>query len=556
MQTSTRHFASSIIGLFLVLILSHNASAQKGNDSLFVPMTGFVDMHTHPRSDIAFGGNLFYGCPYGDISKELKNCYEDHEGISTLHGNLFRQKLAEQAEVLYSKDWKDKQKGYPDFKSWPSWCSVLHQQMWVDWIERAHQGGLNIMVALVTHSQCIAYAAKTNGKIENEQVMLDGIQGIKDLVAHSTFMEVALTPQDVRRIVANGKLAIIIGIEMDNIGNFYSPPGHSKGIFNPNPSKEQVQTELDKIWDLGVRYIFPVHITNNAFGGAAIYFSSFGVANKFNTRAEFIPENVSTKESGISYHLEHPVKSLDPLARMVMPLLLPRSINPARKKNYTFWDTIPGFGHRNSLGITDMGRFAISYMMKKGFLIDIDHMSDKMANEVLRTAVACDYPVNSGHNFLRGNEGNENGRTLAQYLQIKQLGGMIGLGHADSATDFVGAYRETLKVVGYSHVAIGTDVGGFFPLPHRDASIVVTYDSTFARCQTGTRTWDVNIDGVAHYGLMPDYIHSWTQAGMTAQEMKTFMSSAEYFTEMWEKCEQQKGTIINLINPVDLSFGK
>lgn len=545
MQTAIRHFAAIISSLFFVLVLSHDAAAQKSSDSIYAPMAGFVDMHTHPRSDIAFGGNLFYGCPYGDISVELKNCSEDHEGISTLHGNFFRQKLAEQAEVLYSKDWKDRKKGYPNFKTWPSWCSVLHQQMWVDWIERAHQGGLNIMVALVTHSQCIAYAAKTNGKIENEQVMLDGIQGIKDLVAHSAFMEVALTPQDVRRIVAGGKLAVIIGLEMDNIGNFYSPPGHKKGVFNPTPTNEQIQTELDKIWDLGVRYIFPVHITNNAFGGAAIYFSPFGVANKFNTRAEFVPEEVSTKESGISYHLDHPIKSLGPLSKMVLPLLLPRSINPTRKRNYTFWATVPGYGHRNSLGITDRGRFAISYMMKKGYLIDIDHTSEKMANEVLSMAVAADYPVNSGHNGLRGDQGNENGRTPAQYAQIKLLGGMIGLGHAGYASNFVRAYRETLKLVGYTHVAIGTDVGGFYPLPHRDTSIVVTYDSTFARCQTCNRTWDINIDGVAHYGLMPDYIRSWAPAGMTAPEMQVFMSSAEHFTQMWEKCEARKSKLGN-----------
>jgi len=545
MQTVIRYFATLITSLFLVLVFSYKVTAQKSNDSTYAPMSGYIDMHTHPRSDIAFGGNLFYGCPYGDISQELKNCSDDHEGIRTLHGNLFRQKLAEQAEVLYSKDWKDKKRGYPDFKSWPSWCSVLHQQMWVDWIERAHQGGLNIMVALVTHSQCIASAAKTNGKVENEQVMLDGIQGIKDLVTHSTYMEVALTAQDVRRIVAGGKLAVIIGIEMDNIGNFYSPPGHSKGIFNPNPTNEQIQAELDKLWDLGVRYIFPVHITNNAFGGAAIYFTPFDVANKFNTRSEFIPEEVSTKESGISYHLEHPIKTLDPLAKLVMPFLLPRRLSPARKKNYTYWDTIPGYGHRNSLGITYQGRFAIGYMMKKGYLIDIDHMSEKMANDVLSMAVESDYPVNSGHNFLRGDEGNENGRTLAQYLKIKQLGGMIGLGHGGYAGGFVRAYRETLKLLGYTHVAIGTDVGGFYPLPHRDTSAVVSYDNTFQRCTTGNRTWDINIDGVAHYGLMPDYIRSWTQAGMTAQEKQTFMSSAEYFTQMWEKCEMRRGKLGN-----------
>ena len=506
----------------------------QGVDSTGPTMTGFVDMHAHPRGDLAYGTELFYGCPYGDISVALGNCKADHSK------NLLRAKLVEQTEGQNSKTWKDGKVGYPDFVTWPSWCSILHQQMWVDWIERAHKGGLNVMVALAVSSHCIASAAKTTGPQDDEQVMLNCIQGIKDLVAHSTFMEIALTPQDVRRIVANGKLAVILGSEMDNIGNFYSPADHYKATFNPNPTNEQIQAELDKLWDLGLRYIFPVHLNNTVFGGSAIFIPTLNVANKFVTGSEFVPEQISTKESGIAFHLENPMIGLNPIAKMFMPLLLPKDINPGRKGNYSFWDTIPGFGHRNSLGLTDRGRFAVKYMMKKGFLIDIDHMSEKMANEVLDMATESDYPVNSGHNFLRGDAGNEAGRTLKQYAQIKKVGGMVGLGHGNNASDFVYHYREVAKIMGYSHVAFGTDVGGFSALPQKDTSIHLVYDSTFTRCSTGNRTWDINIDGVAHYGLWPDYVHSWSLAGMTSQEKNVFMSSAEHFTQMWEKCEMRK----------------
>jgi multisubunit Na+/H+ antiporter MnhG subunit len=64
--------------------------------------------------------------------------------------------------------------------------------MWVDWIQRAHEGGLNIMVALAVSSHTIAHAAHTHGPHDDEQVMMDCIQGIKDLAVHSTFMEVAI----------------------------------------------------------------------------------------------------------------------------------------------------------------------------------------------------------------------------------------------------------------------------------------------------------------------------------------------------------------------------
>ena len=510
-------------------------------------LTGFVDMHCHPRGDLAYGTELFYGAPYGDISIALGDCSADHcaWGAGNPHGNLFRSQLAKQTEQQNNSAWHDGHTGYPNFTTWPSWCSILHQQMWVDWIERAHNNGLNIMVALAVSNHCIASAAKTTGPQDDEQVMLNCIQGIKDLVAHSTFMEIALTPQDVRRIVGSGKLAVILGSEMDNIGNFYSPQDNYKASFNATPSNEQIQAELDKLWGLGIRYIFPVHLMNTVFGGTAFIIPTLNVANKFTTGAEFVPEQVNTQQTGIAFRLQNPSVGLNAAAKMFMPYLLPKNVNPGRKSNYTTWDTMPGYGHRNSLGLTARGKFAINYMMEKGFLIDIDHMSEKMANEVLDMAVSANYPVNSGHNGPRGNAGNENGRTLKQYAQLKQVGGMVGLGHGANATEFVKTYSQVAKIMGYTHVAWGTDVGGFSALPQRDTSITLTYDSSFTRCKTGNHVWDINTDGVAHYGLWPDYIRTWTLAGMTAQEKQVFMSSAEDFTRMWERCEVRKGKITN-----------
>lgn len=525
-----QNLLKSLAALILCALIMTDADAQS-----YPAMTGFVDMHAHPRGDLAFGTELFYGAPYGDIAVAMGSCKHDHSK------NLLRSILASSTEQQNCPTYKDGKVGYPDFASWPSWCSILHQQMWVDWIERAHKGGLNIMVALAVSSHTIAYAAQTHGPRDDKQVMLNCIQGIKDLAAHSTFMEVAYTPDDVRRIVASGKLAVILGSEMDNIGNFYSPADHyKKATFNPAPTNEEVQAELDKLYALGIRYIFPVHLNNTVFGGTAVFNATLNVPNKFVTGAEWKVEEVSTKESGIAFHLQHPGAGLPPIAKAFMPLLMPKEINPAKKSNYTIWDTMAGFGHRNAQGETDRGRFAIGYMMKKGFLIDIDHMSEKMANEVLDSALAHDYPVNSGHNEPRGQAGNENGRTLKQYAQLKQLGGMIGVGHGWNASDFVRTYHQVAEIMGNTHMAIGTDVGGFSAQPQRDTAIKLIYDDSFPHCKTGNRTWDINTEGMAHYGLLADYVRSWKVAGMSEAEQKTFMSSAEDFTQMWEKCERRK----------------
>jgi microsomal dipeptidase-like Zn-dependent dipeptidase len=531
----------SLLALLVCLLSSHSVLAQS-------EIQGYVDMHAHPRGDLAYGKELFFGKPYGDIAVELGNCDAHHAawGLGNRHGNLIRQKVAQQTEQLFGPEYVDGGEGYPDFKTWPSYCAILHQQMWVDWIARAHEGGLRIMVALVAHSHCIADAAETRGPYDDGQAIEDGVQGIKDLDVHADFMEIAYTAADVRRIVAAGRLAVIIGLETDNIGNFYRPADNYAGAkFNPDPSLDEIKAELDKLWGMGVRYLFPVHLTNNVFGGTALGMSTLNVPNKYNTGAEFVPEVVSTAETGIAFDLEHPVLSTDPeaefLAKVAIRMIggiMPASVNPSRRENYTFHTHQPGQGHRNALGISEIGRPAIRYMMEKGFMIDIDHMSEKMADAVLELAEEMNYPVNSGHNGLRDTADNENSRTAAQYRRVQRLGGMAASSNGEYATRFVQEYRKILAAGGFASVGIGTDVGGFCPLPKADSLVDLDYAAfPLGPCKTGNRTWDINVDGVAHYGMWPDYIESWRQAGMTPEELAAFMRSAEHFTRMWERCE-------------------
>src|SRR5688572_3330666 len=232
----------TILLVFIGCCTINNLLAQIVVDNNDQPtiLQGFVDMHTHPRNDLAFGSELFYGCPYGDISQAMGNCNGYHGGygmFDNTQGNLFRNKLVEEGEGSFCGHVEHIREGYPNFGYWPSFCSIFHQQMWIDWIRRAHEGGLNIMVALATHSHCMADAAETKGPYDDKTVMDNSIEGIRDLVKNSDFMEIALSSQDVRRIVHSGKLAVILGVEMDNIGNFYQPVETKKSaiIYHPNP---------------------------------------------------------------------------------------------------------------------------------------------------------------------------------------------------------------------------------------------------------------------------------------------------------------------------------
>jgi microsomal dipeptidase-like Zn-dependent dipeptidase len=528
-------------------------------------------MHTHPVSQLAFGEQLFYGDNDGDPNVALGSCNCIHNFVvlpfdgSCGQQNMYRNQMVDQIDQEYMHAVHQKVKGFPDFKEWPKYNSLLHQQMWIDWIKRAKEGGLRVMVALAVNSHTMADAAETSGANDDLASMNKQINAMKALFSrHNDFVEIAYSSADLRRIVTAGKLAVIIGIEVDNIGNFYNPADHKGASYNPNPSEAQIKAEIDRLFNLGVRYIFPIHLTNNLFGGTAIYINQFNIANKYNTGSAFVPEVVNSS-TGIDFKIEPPFTAIRQdekaaLAMFVTGPILPQNIMPDNPNNYPsyFPPLLPGSGSRNSIGLSSQGTMAIKYMMQKGMLIDIDHMSEKAADAVLNMATIYNYPVNSGHNGFRGMTGvnktaNENGRTNAQVQKIYSLGGMMGIGHGGHSTNFVNCYRYGLTLTGGQPLAIGTDVNGLYPLPAPpvtdavrgifNASEMITYGPSLQKCVTGIKTWDFNTEGMAHYGLFPDFIESCRKVGMTTAEQNAFFSSAERFAQMWEKCNSSKANV-------------
>ena len=90
---------------------------------------------------------------------------------------------------------------------------------------------------------------------------------------------------------------------------------------------------------------------------------------------------------------------------------------------------------------------------------------------------------------------------------------------------------------------LGTDTGGFsnLPGPRQDAAQTpLAYPFQpfqgkvlFQRERTGSRTFDLNTDGVAHYGLIPDLLADMRQHG-GAPALRSLFRSAEAYLRMWE----------------------
>src|SRR4051812_14109456 len=50
--------------------------------------------------------------------------------------------------------------GWPQFDGWPRWDSMSHQTVQEDWLRRAVDGGLRLMVMLAVNSEHVAKNAK------------------------------------------------------------------------------------------------------------------------------------------------------------------------------------------------------------------------------------------------------------------------------------------------------------------------------------------------------------------------------------------------------------
>lgn len=201
---------------------------------------------------------------------------------------------------------------------------------------------------------------------------------IRDFVGRHDFMEIALSSADFRRIITHNKLAVVLGIEVDNIGNFYNPVDHKGGQYNPNPTDRQIRQEVDRLFNLGVRYVFPIHVTNNIFGGSAIYDEWFDVANKYNTGLRFDVADMETRSTGIGFKLKSPYQPADPnpAVNILINALtsitsgitggpLPRHIMP-NLANYPLRPNPGnGKGHRNTQGLSPKGEVLISHLMDR-----------------------------------------------------------------------------------------------------------------------------------------------------------------------------------------------
>jgi uncharacterized repeat protein (TIGR01451 family) len=572
-------------------------------------LKGWVDLHTHPMSNLAFGGKLFHGAPsVGSIMPAIQmpsdpECRTNDPRAASIDealsqdgptrgdplqsdcGDVGRNTVIKLIEAFNGAQVAPAgADGYGAFAYWPKWNDITHQKMWVDWIRRAHEYGQRVMVALSHNNRPLASLLGSGGPVsgvKDDKASSDlQVNEIKRMVAdHSDFMGLATTPDELRTIVESGRLAIVLGVELDNLGNLNRDPRLSVR----SEAERLITEEIDRLYGQGVRYVLPIHLIDNMFGDMAIYSDIYSLVN--------FSENLAPWSVGcaqVSDEVGFRTMSLPP---ELTPLVTALGV-PAPPTAPICAGGPTGFtGHvntRSTSGLTDLGEFAVTALMKRGMIVDIDHMSDRAANRTLAkadTVPGGGYPVTSGHTAIRSRGSSsfnaESSRTTTQLARIACLGGMFGLGTGETsgtrAVDWTVQYARGYDVMrrafapnglcpqatplGVGLIGLGTDTNSLVKTPRApwfdpvQARLTPIYDAShpanagvpaLTQSSTGNKTWNYNYEGVAHYGMFVDFLRDVrtlpgvaTVTGRQAVDDQ-MMYGADYFYRMWLKAETQK----------------
>jgi len=540
---------------------------------------GIVDTHSHILSNFAFGGGLFHGSPFHPLGVEhaLSDCDVRHgaEGRKDLFGFVYDSGELDQ-DVLISTlvagrtpEPNHVTAGYPDFTEWPdARRRATHQQQYWRWLERAWLGGLRLVVQHATSNEVICELVVGSG-VQDQRYSCEDMTAVDRIIEETYaleryidaqyggpgegFFRIVTSPAEARDVVAAGKMAVILGIETSNLFECKLVPDGDDETCDEG----YVSAQLDRYRELGVRAIFPVHKFDNAFSagdgnrgfielGNLIQTGHWGnlvaecpAINSVFDRGDIqfaganMPREVydSPPPNDMSNFFDSPIAALAPL------------IDPISMGGRVEGD------HCQNHGLTDLGEFLIEEMMKRGLILEVDHLPRRSYERAFEMLEVADYPAAGTHGLQ--NDG-----------RIYALGGVSMTGFRrchdpDVPGTADDGYQARIQLIrdsgGFPAQGFGFDLNGFAggqgprfgdegcgpeqtdPVTYPFTS--VAGDVTFSEPQLGNRTVDFNTEGFIHIGMLPELIQDVRNDGVTIEELEPLFKSAEGYIRMWEKAE-------------------
>ena len=501
----------------------------------FQEVRGYVDAHTHGMAFEFLGGDVHcgkpwdrYGAPYA-----LVDC-PDHTYTGGYGGIL--------EDVLSGEPHHDPI-GWPTFKDWPAPESLTHEGTYYRWLERAWRGGQRIFVNLLVENNqlCTLYPIKHNSCDDMDSVRLQArdmykLQSYVDAQFGGPgkgFYRIVKNPFEAREVINAGKMAVIMGIETS------VPFGCTMKLDIPACDAADIDRQLDEVHKLGVRQMELVNKFDNALAGVAGDAGSTGaVVNAANFLETGTFWNMKHCEPADGESADNPqyafpeidAEQQDALFGAIGQLF--GGVLPA----------VPVYGppaHCNARGLTTLGEHTIRGLAKRRMIFDPDHLSVKARKSAVNQIARMNYPgIISSHSWS----------TPDTYPRIYKLGGFIAP-YAGDSTGFVEKWRRHLGWADeryYFGFGFGADINGLGAQGDpRGADVANKVRYPFRgingirvkRQTAGKRVFDINRDGVAQYGLYPDWVEDLRKvAGRDGVAIVDDMArGAEAYLQMWER---------------------
>ena len=540
---------------------------------------GFVDAHSHILTNFGFGGGMYHGAPFHPlgVTHALGDC-------DIVHGEMGRQDFfgsvydgqgngGDLTEVLpqmlageLAQDNHDHH-GYPDFPDWPhSNEYATHQTQYYKWLERSYLAGLRLVVQHATSNSVVCNITVGEGWAPSRYDCEDmtaadrQIQGVYDMERYidaqsggpgEGWFRVVKTPEEARSVIEQGHMAVVLGIEVSDLFNCHLTPREG----GPVCDEAYVDEQLDSYYEQGVRALFPNHKYDNAFspGDGSDGFIEVGTlvnSGHYTNQTLDCPQDVPGNFDGgnvsfsglfdprdvydspapedFSELTVDPIKSLLPFVRA----LTEGGLEGAYCQNGT---------------LTPVGEHLVNGVMQRGMILEVDHLPKWSYVRAIEMLEEQDYPAVGTHgrdwdgkifalggttfgNFGRCHDPANPGAALNGYnerLQRKiDAGGHPSLGFGFDYNGFAGGPRNR-----FGEDSSCTDQVDPITYPFTS----VAGDITFTEAVAGNRTYDFGLEGMAHIGLIPEYIEDVRKDGATDEDLEPLFRSAEGYIQVWEK---------------------
>ncbi len=510
----------------------------------FQEVRGFVDAHTHGMAFEFLGGGAHCGRPWHKwgVTYALRDCV-DH----TLTGGN-----GAALETFLSGDPSHDPVGWPTFKDWPAPASLTHEGTYYKWMERTWRGGERLFVNLLVENNqlCMIYPIKRNSCDDMDSIRLQArdMYAFQDYVdaqwggPGKGFYRIVKTPFEAREVINEGKLAVVMGIETSvPFGCTFT---YVAGGDVPACTKADITRQIDEMHRLGVRQMELVNKFDNALGGVA---GDEGATGVVINGANFL-------ETGTFWDMQtcDPADTEDSdRAQLAFPEI------SAEQQDALFGAVGAVFGglappiplypppaHCNERDLTSLGEHTVRSLAERAMIFDPDHLSVKSRSSALDIIDELDYPgVISSHSWS----------TPDAYQRIYEEGGFV-TPYAGDSTGFVDKWRSHIGWADeryYWGIGFGADINGLGAQGDPRGTNVankVEYPIkgiggiTIKKQHAGKRVYDINADGVAQYGLYPDWIEDLTEVagasgGRTDADaiFDDMTRGPEAYLQMWER---------------------